>query len=173
MSKERLNDVSINSELLDLESSLKGLSAAGNVNRDELLFEAGRRSANHRSASPNSFWKGVSTVLALMLVGQSFVFWPGDDTPIAGVNSPRGSEVTPEHETPTDASDKPTPGPAMNTLNANQQSLPTRRSELLQLRRVALAQGLDAAFSADADEADIPADSRSTRQELLRELLGS
>jgi len=173
MSKDRLNEVSMNSDLLDLESSLKGLSADGNVNRDELLFEAGRRSANHRSASLNRFWKGVSTVLALMLVGQSFVFWPDDNTQIADDISPRGNSTTPEHETPTDASDMPTPGPAMDILQVNQQTTPTRRSKLLQLRRVALAQGVDAAFSSVGDEADVPADSRSTRQELLRELLGS
>lgn len=173
MSKERLNNVSLGSDLLDLESSLKGLSAAGNVNRDELLFQAGFRSANHRSASLNRFWKCVSTVLAVMLVGQSFFFWTDDDGKIADDNSPRGSEVAPDHQTPTYASDSQTPGPVMNTLHANQKTLPTRRSELLQLRRVALAQGLDAAFSADTDEAAVPADTRSKRQELLCELLGS
>lgn len=112
-------------------------------------------------------------LLALMLVGQSFVFWTNDDRQIADDSSPRGSEVTPDHDSPSDAGDRTTPGPVVNTLHANQETLPTRRSVLLQLRRVALTQGIDAAFSSDANEAVVPADSRSTRQELLRELLGS
>ena len=173
MSKERMNDVSMNSELLDLESSLKGLSAAGNVNRDELLFEAGRRSANHRATSLNRFWKGVSTALALTLAGQSFVFWPSDDKQLADDNSPRAGSTSREDEIPPDYKIKPANDSTMNTLQVNQENLPTRRSELLQLRRVALTQGLDAAFSYKPEKNDLPSGSQATRQELLRELLGS
>lgn len=83
MSKESIDDDLANPALQELEASLRGLSAVGNVNRDELLFEAGRRSADGRSDSRSGFWKGVSSVLALMLVGQSFLFWSSDDRQIA------------------------------------------------------------------------------------------
>jgi hypothetical protein len=173
MSEEPLNDLSMDCELLDLESSLRGLSAVANVNRDELLFEAGRRSAKHRSASRSGFWKGVSIVLTVMLVGQSFALLPSEHPQLADDGSPPGSSAAAEIRLPSEDGSKSDIGIAVNTELVKQETLPTRRSELLELRRVALTQGVDAAFSPTADDTELPLDGRSSRQELLRELLGS
>ena len=176
MSEESMNDVSMNSELLDLESSLKNLSAASNVNRDELLFEAGRRTARHQSASGSVLWKGVSTVLALLLAVQSFAFRSENRAQIAGENSTHENSKGLETESPTNGGRDKVQRLAVSTpdtSNENRESLTPRRSELLLLRRVALSQGVDAAFSSDAEKADLPTSYHRTKRELLRELLGS
>ncbi len=173
MSEESINDESTNPELLELEASLRGLSAASNLNRAELLFEAGRRSADGRSGSRSGIWQVVSTVLALMLVGQSFLFWSSDDRQIADSDSARNHSVTPEAETPNSKTDSHN-GQATDFKDvAERNNLPTQRSEFLELRRVALARGVDAAFSSRVDDSKHSAPGQSTQQELLRELLGS
>jgi hypothetical protein len=176
MSKAVINDELTNPELLELEASLRGLSAAGNVNRDALLFEAGRRSTNGRLISRSGLWRGVSTVLALMLVGQSFLFWSVDsvdDRQIADDDVPFDRSATVQDRLPSENGQKPNIRIAINADLARRKTFPTRRFELLQLRRVALTQGVDAAFSPNADDIELPRDGRSTQQELLRELLGS
>lgn len=173
MSKEVVNDELTNPELLELEASLRGLSAVGNVNRDDLLFEAGRRSTNGGLISRSGLWRGVSTVLALMLVGQSFVFWSVDDRQIADDSVHFDRSATVENRLPSEYGRKPNIRIAINADLAKQETLPTRPSELLQLRRVALTQGVDAAFPPNADDIELPLDGHSTQQELLRELLDS
>lgn len=168
-----MNDELTDLELLELETSMRGLSAVGNVNRDELLFEAGRRSANRRPNSRSGLWKGVSTVLALMLVGQSFLFWSSEDRQIADDRSARDNSMLPETDSQIRNAESSTGRMADNTDLAIQNNLPARRSELLELRRVALARGVDTAFSSDADDADHSAVESPTQQDLLRELLGS
>ncbi len=167
-----MNDELTNPDLLELEASLRGFSAASNVNRDELLFEAGRRSAKDRLDSRNGIWKCVSTVLALMLLGQSFLSWSSDDRQIAddggSRDRPAVRESLPEIESPVNTIDSlPSPTIALQTNHSSQ------RSELLELRRIALARGIDAAFSHDAEDADHSAVRPPSQQELLRELLGS
>lgn len=173
MSEESINDEPTNPELLELEASLRGLSAASNLNRDELLFEAGRRSADGRSDSRSGIWQVVSTVLALMLVGQSFLFWPSDDRQIADRDSTRHHSVTPQAETPIPQTDSHHERATVITDLANRNNPPPQQSEFLELRRVALARGVDAAFSSNADAPDQSATEQPTQQELLRELLGS
>lgn len=176
MSEESMNDVSMNSDLRDLEFSLRGLSAASNVNRDELLFEAGRQAAKQRSASGSLLWKGVSTVLALLLAVQSFAYRSDNDERIADGRSHHERPATTKSESSTNGDNET---PHRLTVNIpdtplkNQESLPSRRSELLLLRRVALSQGVDAAFSSDTENADLPTRAQRPQRELLRELLGS
>lgn len=173
MSKERLNNVAMNSELLDLESSLKGLSAAGNVNCDELLFEAGRRSANHRSTSRSGFWKGVSAILTLLLAAQSFLFWSSAEQKMANDGMSREIAVTSDYNALKVSAGPPGGAVAQELNHLTLKTLPVRSSELLKLRRVALARGVDAAFSASFDESDDPTENGPTQQDLLLELLGS
>ena len=173
MSKERLSEVFMNSELLDLESSLKGLLAVGNVNRDELLFEAGRRSANHRSTSRSRIWKGVSTVLTLLLAAQSFLFWPSAERKTTDDGLPREIAVTPEDRTLAVDTEFPDGTVVHKQDHRTLEALPVRSSELLKLRRVALARGVDAAFSTSFDEPGDPTEHGPTQQDLLLELLGS
>lgn len=177
MSEESMNDVSMDSELRDLESSLRGLSAASNVNRDELLFEAGRQAAGQRSASSSQLWKGVSTVLALLLAVQSFAYRSNGEAQIADENSPHENSETVKTE--SSASDGGDIVPQRLTVSIpdtpyeNRETLPSRRSELLMLRRIALSQGVDAAFSSDTEKADLPTRNHRTQREMLRDLLGS
>ena len=173
MSEKRLNDELTNPELLDLEASLRGLSAVGNLNRDELLFEAGRRSAYGRSDSRSRIWKNVSMALALMLVGQSFLFWTGNNQQITDKGSAQPPPVTPEADAPIRESDSPYEPMADNTKPAVHVNVPAQRPEFLELRRVALTRGVDAAFSSHADDANHSVIGQPTQQELLRELLGS
>lgn len=173
MSEESINDEPTNPELLELEASLRGLSAASNLNRDELLFEAGRRSAYGRSDSQSRIWKNVSTALALMLVGQSFLFWAGNGQQITDKGSPQAPPVTPEADSQIRELDSPYAPMADNTKPAVHVNVPAQRSEFLELRRVALTRGVDAAFSSHADDANHSVIGQPTQQELLRELLGS
>ena len=115
MSKESIDNELTNPELEELEASLRRLSAVGNVNRDELLFEAGRRSADGRSTSQSGLWKCVSTVLALMLVGQSFLFWSSNDRQIADDDAARDNSVQPESDASIRNADSPDGRTAGNT----------------------------------------------------------
>lgn len=173
MSKERLNDEMTDPELQELETSLRGLSAAGNVNRDELLFEAGRRSATGRSGSGSGIWKGVSTVLALMLAGQSILFWSNGDRQFADNDSADGHSAISETESPIRNVHSPDVRTTEQADFVNQNDRPAQRSRLLELRRVALARGVDAAFASDTDNADHSSTGLPTQRKLLRELLGS
>jgi hypothetical protein len=174
-----MNDPLMASELVELESSLRSFAASGNVNRDELLFEAGRRSAVWRPAPRSRFWKAVSTALAMLLVGQSFFFWSAADGRVADRKStPSESSleisVSSEQErTVTSSTVFPADGMLNQAGNRKQDTLSTRRPEFLQLRRVALAHGVDAAFSSSVSDAGDTVETDSTRQNLLLELLGS
>jgi len=173
MSEESINDEPTNPELLELEASLRGLSAASNLNRDELLFEAGRRSADGRSGSQSGIWKAVSTVLALMLVGQSFLFWSSDNPQIADRDAARNQSVTPKAEAPISKTDSHNGRATDFTDVVERNNPPTQQSEFLELRRVALARGIDAAFSSRIDDSKHSASGQPTQRKMLRELLGS
>lgn len=173
MSEESIINELTNPELQELETSLRSFSAAGNVNRDELLFEAGRRSATGRSGSRSGIWKGVSTVLALLLVGQSILFWSNGDRHFAENDSAADHSAIPETESPTRNVHSPDARITEHTDFATQHDHPTQRSRLLELRRVALARGVDAAFATDTDNPDHSSTGLPTQRELLRELLGS
>ena len=102
-----------------------------------------------------------------------FLFWSSDDRQIADEGDARDNSVLPETDSPVRNANSQTRQTTGNSEFAIPNNLPSRRSELLGIRRVTLARGVAAAFSADADDAAPTGVGRPTRQELLRELLGS
>lgn len=182
MSEERLSNPAMTSDLIELESSLRSLSVGLNVNRDGLMFEAGRQAAVYQSVRHRRYWQTLSVVLAGLLVGQTVFDRQANRSQIAG-NSPasvRSNAADPLDQSTSLSLDGPQsnavrPGDARlaPSVHTSEQNVRAKQSAILQLRRVALVHGLDAAFSAASNVAAEPVESNSTQQQLLLELLGS
>lgn len=178
MSEEKLKSDRISPELSRLESELAGLSPAEGINRDDLLFEAGRRAALRQRRTGIGFWKSLSAALAVMLAAQTLLFWPvasesPADTPVADRNVDESPEVRilPDGEPATESAFRPELRASLVVVEA----IETFRAgaQYLRLRRLALAEGIDAVEFQPSEPSDQPRESSATQRELLRELLGS
>ena len=161
MSRERLNHEPLNPELSKLESALGSLRAGGAIDRDELLFEAGRRSVPRTSG--NLLWKTVSGVLGVLLIAQAVVVWREPSLTVAEQSS----------ET-VESKSLDFPEAVPSELQSVEDSGASPEQPIyLQMRKTALADGLDAAYSpTDRELMDSP--TRETNQrKLLEDLLGS
>lgn len=161
--REESNPDQLSPELAEFEASLSELVPADTLNRDELLFEAGRRAA--RPMTSNRFWKCLSAALTVMLAVQTGLFWMPDGETVADADPPEtpvGEPVVPE-----------VPGEIPEMLVEQVEDTVPVEAQYLRIRRLALARGVDAVYSPPADAADSETDADPDQRVLLRELLGS
>jgi hypothetical protein len=164
--------------LAELEASLSDLAPAGGVNRDELLFEAGRRAALPQHRTGIGFWKSLSAALAVMLAAQTLLLWPdGDESPADTPIADRGDDELPVDRYPSDRKSRINSAlpPDLRAPVMVDQADETSRggAQYLRLRRLTLAEGVDAVDLQPLEKSDQPGKSGATRREFLRELLGS
>lgn len=162
MSRERLNNESLTSELSEFESALGRLRANGAVNRDELLFEAGRRSGS--ADSGGGVWKAISVALAIMFVAQSVAYWPQSSATVTD------SQVTDgiEHEASILLG---TASP--ERMHQNKGDVSAAQPMYLEIRRTALADGIDAAYTHTDAGLSNSSEPEFNQRRLLEDLLGS
>ena len=162
--REKPNSDPLSPELAELEASLSELAPAETLDRDELLFEAGRRAA--RPVTSIRFWKSLSAALTVLLAVQTGLFWmPGGET-VADADPPK---------IPADVSvvpERPNETPEVMVNLDVQEGVPVE-AQYLRIRRLALARGVDAVYSPPADSDDSETDAEPDQRVLLRELLGS
>ncbi|MBC8289290.1 MAG: hypothetical protein H8E37_03135 [Planctomycetes bacterium] len=176
--RDERNHERLSPALAELEASLSDLTPAGGLNRDELLFEAGRRAALPQNRTGIGFWKSLSAALAVMLAAQTLLLWPAEDessadTPIAD----RGREELPVDRSPSDGEsmvNSALPPDLRAPLVVDEADETSRGgAQYLRLRRLALSEGVDAVDLQPSAKSDQPSESGATRREFLRELLGS
>jgi hypothetical protein len=177
MSEEIVNPDRINPALSELESELAGLLPTRTVNRDELLFEAGRRAALPRRRNETRLWKSLAAALAVMLAGQTFLFWPSVDESRDAPIARRSGHEEPVNDLGTDGVSEivpvfPEEPPAHSTADRSD-GASRDGAQYLRLRRLALTEGVDAVDLLPSEKEQSPAESGETRREILRELLGS
>ena len=162
--RENPNPDPLPRDLAEFEASLSELAPAETLDRDELLFEAGRRAA--RPVTSIRFWKSLSAALTVLLAVQAGLFWMPDGETVADVEPP---------ETPADESvapEVPIETPEVMVNLDVQEGVPVE-AQYLRIRRLALARGVDAIYSPSVDEDDGETDADTDQRVLLRELLGS
>lgn len=161
--REKSNSERLSPELAELEASLSELAPAGTLNRDELLFEAGRRAA--RPTTSVRFWKSLSAALTVLLAVQAGLFWMPDGETVADVDPPE----TPASEPVVLGVSNETPQLFVEQVRG---AVPVE-AQYLRIRRLALARGVDAVYSLPLDDDDSETDADPDQRVLLRELLGS
>jgi len=162
--REESNPERLSPEFAEFEASLSELAPVGTLDRDELLFEAGRRAV--RPAASVRFWKSLSAALTVLLAVQTGLFWMPDGETVADVEPP---------ETPVDepvAPEVPNETPKV-MVNLDIQEGIQVKAQYLRIRRLALARGVDAVYSPSVDDDDSETDADPDQRVLLRELLGS
>ena len=162
--REKPNSDQLPRDLAEFEASLRELAPAGTLDRDELLFEAGRRAA--RPATSIRFWKSLSAALTVLLAVQTGLVWMPDGETVADVDPPE----TPTHESVVPETPNEPPEVMVN-LDV-QEGVPVE-AQYLRIRRLALARGVDAVYSPPVNEDDSETDADPDQRVLLRELLGS
>lgn len=163
--REQRNPNSLPPELAELEASLAGLAPTHGINREELLFEAGRRVV--QPAGRVWFWKGLSTALAMMLAVQTGLLWvPGEGT-ITDADPPERPAVEIEQPVPEFPAGLPDSLATVDDLQTD-----PVEAHYLRNRRLALARGVDAVDSSPGGSSDSSGDADSNQRVLLRELLG-